>query len=172
MLSQEQSQQLLNAMVEKIKEMNSQEIATRTYCNKVFILKDGKGIGLPFEFKSPDEKELAFYVMNQLLKKFKPDMAFFTSEALFLQKKDNGEDFDLENMPLPSESPKRKEAYIITARTHGFARMVILPFERLEDGSIQFEKEVDYDSGTGNTTYDKLFDGVFTDDMKTIGGMQ
>jgi hypothetical protein len=112
-----------------------------------------------------------FHLMNELLKKLKPDMAIHASEAWVLQKQE-GKDFDMENLPLPSESPDRKECYIICAHTHGYSRTIILPFVHLADSSIQFEKEIDYDTDSGLTSYDKLFNGVFAESMKTMGDLQ
>ena len=172
-LTFEERKELVNNAVEIIKRINEQAIANHKFMNMVYIFKSGKGVGLPIEFEEPEEKDALFRGINQNLKKYKPDFAIFTAESWFVTRPaDNMADIKEDDLPLPSECPDRREAYTINARTDGFSRMIILPFTRLKDGSIQFEEEIEYNSADNIDGYDKLFNGVFTDGMETIGGIQ
>jgi len=113
------------------------------FINVVFVLGIESYLAIPFEFKNVQEKKEMVAAICAIAEKENPIGIFMVHDMWMTQRKVvPGETIDINKVPLPSESPDRKQAICIMGAGHFFKKCFLIPYTR-ENGKVILGDEVE-----------------------------
>lgn len=155
---------LLMELLDSIKEEAKRRLETKTkddgiFVSMIFVVGPESVEPLPFLFKNSAQKEVLVFLISELAKEMKAFgiIALMDSWTTLVPK---GKSIDLNNVPLPSQSPDRKQALCITCTSSFFRKGYMLPYDNLDD-KIVWGEEVemaDFEDANFGSLFPRKFD--------------